>query len=101
MAELSIAGGIREYGAKGFFWAGIPRESWEIDTDSLNTLEEIWDPKYGDRMTNLVFIGEPKALNKIHSLLHKALVTEREEEQMEQLKEEDPFEDWETLFPNR
>ncbi len=98
MAELSISGRIREYGPRGFFLAGIPEENWDISEEELEVLKQTWDPKYGDRMSNLVFIGEIQTLQKIQADLFKALITPYEETQMEKLKKLDPFKDWMSLL---
>jgi G3E family GTPase len=98
MAELSISGRIREYGPRGFFLAGIPEENWGISEEELEVLKQTWDSKYGDRMSNLVFIGEIETLNKIQADLFKALITPYEETQIEKLKKLDPFKDWMSLL---
>tara|TARA_B100000029_G_scaffold163693_1_gene159788 strand:+ start:496 stop:1752 length:1257 start_codon:yes stop_codon:yes gene_type:complete len=96
MAEIAIAGTVREYHPKGFWWTSIAKENWPKDKESLAYIKENWHPHFGDRSQKLVFIGKNSILNKIKDSLEESLLTDEElgrsADFIKQLK--DPFEDW-------
>ncbi|WGF90355.1 zinc metallochaperone GTPase ZigA [Marinivivus vitaminiproducens] len=55
--ELSQAGGIVRNQALGLWWAGVPRERWPDHPDWRRAIARSWDPVYGDRRQEIVFIG--------------------------------------------
>ena len=55
--EVSQAGALVRHQGIGTWWASVPREQWQ-ESDSLTSyLENVWDPKFGDRRQEIVFIG--------------------------------------------
>jgi len=55
--EWGQAGGVSDVSASGLWWAGVPRENWEeAGIDPAQTPN--WDERYGDRMQQIVFIGQ-------------------------------------------
>ena len=96
MAELSIAGTIREYHPAGFWWIGIPEEEWPQDEESQEAIKNNWHPRFGDRSQQLIFIGKPEILNDIVIALEKSLLTDKELEKGFEYSENvpDPFGDW-------
>ncbi len=57
VGELSQAGALVNNEALGFWWASVPREHWPEHADWREALAKNWDPVYGDRRQELVFIG--------------------------------------------
>ena len=98
MAELAIAGTVREYHVKGFWWATINESEWPQDEESIAYIKRTWHPHFGDRSQKLVFIGQGSALSQIKEHLERCLFTDDELHQnvdyIKQLKENDPFGDW-------
>jgi len=43
--------------AMGFWWAGVPRERWPDHSEWRESIAKHWDPAFGDRRQELVFIG--------------------------------------------
>ncbi|WP_342235105.1 zinc metallochaperone GTPase ZigA [Inquilinus sp. OTU3971] len=57
VGEMSQAGAILRHEAIGFWWAAVPRERWPQDPEMRGMIEARWDPVFGDRRQELVFIG--------------------------------------------
>ena len=55
VGQLSQAGAALEHGAIGLWWASPNADKAPAAT--MQRLREIWDPAYGDRRQELVFIG--------------------------------------------
>ncbi len=56
--EWAQAGGSRAVDARGYWWAAIPREHWDHPDGERPDQSPRWDPRYGDREQQLVFIGQ-------------------------------------------
>jgi len=56
--EWAQAGGVSDVRPAGMWWAAVPREAWEHPEGSRPDQQEGWDPRFGDRMQQLVFIGQ-------------------------------------------
>jgi len=56
-ATFQLAGGTRETGVAGIWWAAVPHEERPDDEEFTEHLKEIWDGTYGDRRQELVIIG--------------------------------------------
>jgi len=55
--EVSQAGALVRHQGIGTWWASVPQEQWQ-QSDSLTAyLEKVWDPAFGDRRQEIVFIG--------------------------------------------
>ena len=100
LAEMSIAGTIREYSPSGFWWSSMPEEHWPEDEESRTYIKENWDDEFGDRFQQLIFIGKPDNHEAMKEALEKSLVTDEEFAQgTEYLKQlPDPFGDWNEKF---
>ena len=100
MAEMAIAGTVREFHPSGLWWASTPAEEWPEDEESIASIKKDWHPRFGDRIQKLVFIGRKEILNDVRDHLEKSLLTDQEiEKGFEAIKElDDPFEDWTELF---
>ncbi|WP_395681210.1 zinc metallochaperone GTPase ZigA [Inquilinus sp.] len=57
VGEMSQAGAILRHEAIGFWWAAVPRDRWPQDQEMRLMIESRWDPVFGDRRQELVFIG--------------------------------------------
>jgi G3E family GTPase len=55
--ELSQAGGVTDIRAAGLWWDAAPREHWQFTDEERPDQKETWDPVFGDRVQQLVFIG--------------------------------------------
>ncbi|MEC8380031.1 MAG: zinc metallochaperone GTPase ZigA [Myxococcota bacterium] len=100
MAEMAIAGAVREYHPAGFWWSSMPKSEWPEDEETQAYIQSNWHPEFGDRFQRLIFIGKPEALDDIHAALEKCLVTDEEvskgKEYLKQLS--DPFDNWSAYF---
>ncbi len=56
-AAFHLAGGTRETGLAGHWWAAVPPDRRPDDPAFLEHLREVWDPTYGDRRQEIVLIG--------------------------------------------
>jgi G3E family GTPase len=56
-AGFQLAGGSRETGLAGMWWAAIPPEKRPDDPEFLEHLQSLWHPVYGDRRQEIVIIG--------------------------------------------
>ncbi|MEZ4433642.1 MAG: zinc metallochaperone GTPase ZigA [bacterium] len=56
--EWAQAGGIASYRVAGRWWDAIPREDWGHPAGQRPDERPDWDPRYGDRCQQLVFIGQ-------------------------------------------
>lgn len=96
MAEMAFAGTVREFHPRGFWWASVPDERWPKDEESLASINEHWDPNFGDRAQKLVFIGKSEILERVEQSIKKCLLTDEElslnSNYIKELK--DPFGDW-------
>lgn len=99
MAEMAVAGTVREYHPKGFWWACIDKKEWPQDEESQMYINKNWHPAFGDRSQKLVFIGQTEILPKIKKALDACLFSEEELAQsasyLQNIK--DPFGDWNEL----
>ena len=57
VGELSHAGALVSHQAMGFWWDAIPKQHWPDHEEWRAHVENIWDPVYGDRRQEIVFIG--------------------------------------------
>ena len=67
VGELSQAGAIVRSEGLGFWWVAVPKEQWPAHQSWRDQLKAKWDPAYGDRRQEIVFIGadmDQKALTR-------------------------------------
>ena len=57
VGELGQAGALVRTQALGRWWVTVPESYWPEDEESKNTIISKWDPLYGDRRQEIVFIG--------------------------------------------
>ena len=95
----SQAGGSLRAEQAGVWWASMPyneRTSYISFLENQKTIESRWDKKFGDRMNEIVFIGQEMGTEIITSQLEDCLCNDDEITQMEIGKKEfaDPFPVW-------
>jgi len=56
--EWAQAGGSSEVRAAGMWWAAVPRKYWKQPEGDRPDQKPDWDPRFGDRTQQLVFIGQ-------------------------------------------
>ncbi|MEO1255009.1 MAG: GTP-binding protein [Bacteroidota bacterium] len=77
----SQAGGSLKAEVYGRWWASVPmkqRAMSQAYLDNQGYIQSKWDKKWGDRMNELVFIGQDMDKAKIKSDLDKCLLTDME-----------------------
>ncbi len=57
VGEMSQAGALVRHEAMGYWWAQVPKERWPDIPEWRQHIAETWDPVYGDRRQEIVFIG--------------------------------------------
>lgn len=57
LGELAIAGTQKSVSRLGRWWAAVPRNRWPDDESFEQFVLRHWDPVWGDRRQELVFIG--------------------------------------------
>lgn len=74
MGELSQAGALVRHHPIGLWWAAIPKDRWPKEPDLLRRIYDVWDPKYGDRRQEIVFIGSGMDEGDIRARLDDCLI---------------------------
>lgn len=69
----SLAGAIGRHGVLGQWWSARPRNEWPDDDDLITRIMKEWEEPYGDRRTQLVFIGIDMDRKAIEAELEKCL----------------------------
>ncbi|MEP1229508.1 MAG: GTP-binding protein [Litorimonas sp.] len=69
--EVSQAGSLVRHQAIGTWWASVPREQWQQSDSLTSYIEKVWDPAFGDRRQEIVFIG----IGMDHAAITKRLDT--------------------------
>jgi G3E family GTPase len=72
--ELSQAGAMVRHQAMGFWWSSIPKRRWPDNAEWRKDLMTRWDPIYGDRRQEIVFIGADMDEAAIRQQLDACLV---------------------------
>jgi G3E family GTPase len=62
----------------GYWWASVPKKSWPEDAELREKVMERWDPVFGDRRQELVFIGQNLQRNRLEERLNACLLTDEE-----------------------
>ncbi|MEP1422660.1 MAG: GTP-binding protein [Erythrobacter sp.] len=74
LAELAIAGRQKSVSRMGRWWAAVPKNHWPTDGTFEEFVAKKWDPVWGDRRQEIVFIGIDMDEVKIRRSLDAALV---------------------------
>ena len=73
--EWAQAGGVSDVSPAGYWWAAIPEEEW--DSDNRPDQAPSWHPRFGDRVQELVFIGQNLDETAIRKQLDACLLDAR------------------------
>lgn len=76
----SQAGSIATIDCAGVWYASSPKKDWPTDQEELALIEKDWDPLYGDRGNEIVFIGQEIDKQLYLKLLNDCLLTESEDQ---------------------
>jgi len=79
LAEFSLAGALSSVRPMGMWWATVPKDRWPTHPEALDYLNRHWQPPFGDRRQELVFIGSGMDRAAITAALDAALVGEETE----------------------
>ena len=74
LGELAKAGHQVEVSRMGRWWAAVPKQHWPDDGSFEQHVRKNWDPIWGDRRQELVFIGIGMDESCIRAALDAALV---------------------------
>lgn len=80
--NFSQAGGSSRLEKAGVWWCSMPmgeRLGYSVFADNKENIESRWHKKWGDRMNELVFIGQDVNKEKMTAALEKCLLREDEE----------------------
>lgn len=75
--EWAQAGGVSNVNPAGFWWAAVPREDWGHPDGERPDQRPSWHPRYGDRVQQLVFIGQRMDEKALRAGLDACLLDER------------------------
>jgi len=74
VGDMSIAGAIGRTSGMGYWWVAVPQERWPDDAEWRALLDRRWQPGWGDRRQELVFIGRGMDERAIRAALDDCLV---------------------------
>lgn len=94
LGELAIAGTQKITARMGRWWAAVPKSRWPEDGSFEEFVLTHWDPVWGDRRQELVFIGINMDQAKIVAALDACLLKGDSFEPESWTKLSDPFPAW-------
>ncbi len=95
VGELSQAGALVRTSRRGLWWSSVPQERWPANEDWRAAMEGYFDPVWGDRRQELVFIGtDPMEEAAIRRALDACLIPARRFEPAAWTSLPDPFPSW-------
>ncbi|WP_218626685.1 zinc metallochaperone GTPase ZigA [Caballeronia sp. dw_276] len=96
VGSWSQAGRVCRHGAMGLWWAAVPKAHWPQDAESLQSIDDDWDPQVGDARQELVLIGIDMDEAALRSRLDTCLLSDAEMAQGPQAWHgfKDPFPAW-------
>lgn len=71
------AGGASQVRAAGTWWAALPREHWTFEEGQRPDQRPGWHPRFGDRVQELVFIGQGLDEHAMRARLDACLLDQR------------------------
>ncbi len=74
--EWAQAGGVSSVRPVGLWWAAVPREHWGHPEGERPDEQPGWHPRFGDRLQQLVFIGQDMDEVAIRARLNDCLLDE-------------------------
>jgi G3E family GTPase len=99
LGELAVAGSQTITARMGRWWAAVPKNRWPEDGSFEEFVLKHWDPKWGDRRQELVFIGIGMDEARIRCELDTCLVEEEIFTPDRWSTLSDPFPAWEAPQP--
>lgn len=94
LGELAIAGSQKSVSRMGRWWAAVPKNRWPEDGSFERFVLKHWDPVWGDRRQELVFIGIGMDQQRITAALDACLVKETAFAPDLWVRLNDPFPAW-------
>ena len=94
VGEVSQAGALVRTEAAGFWWAAIKKENWPHDPDWEAWIAKRWDPVWGDRRQEIVFIGTGIDESAIRAQLDLCLIPAEKPDFAAWSRLPDPFPVW-------
>ena len=97
VGHMSQSGALVRYEGGGFWWASVPKDLWPSDDDWQRWRESVWDPVFGDRTQEMVFIGVGFEPEQLRARLDACVVTQQEARQLREdptMRLSDPFPVW-------
>jgi G3E family GTPase len=95
VGEISHAGAIVRTRKMGIWWASVPDWRWPQDAGTRTMIRQKFDPVWGDRRQEIVFIGcAPMDRDAITAALDTCLVPQTEFAPERWRTLPDPFPDW-------
>ncbi len=76
LGELALAGRQKSVSRMGRWWAAVPKNRWPEDGSFEEFVMKHWDPVWGDRRQELVFIGIDMDEAAIRKALDRCLMPE-------------------------
>ena len=97
VGELAQAGAMVRTSKRGVWWSAVDRKHWPDDPDWLRSMKPYFDPVFGDRRQEIVFIGvDPMDEAWIRARLDACLVGSADAFTPEKWRGfRDPFPSWE------
>ncbi|NEX00136.1 GTP-binding protein, partial [Rhodopseudomonas sp. BR0G17] len=76
VGEFSVAGALATTKPLGLWWVAVPQSRWPDDAEVRARVKAKFDPVYGDRRQEIVFIGMLGTMNRerITAMLERCLV---------------------------
>jgi len=99
LGELAVAGSQTITARMGRWWATVPKNRWPDDGSFEEFVLKHWDPIWGDRRQELVFIGIDMDEMRIRRELDECLVESAAFTPEQWVALEDPFPPWESAQP--
>jgi G3E family GTPase len=80
VGEISQAGAAVKHEALGTWWCAVPRDRWPDNNDWRDKVLSNWNPTFGDRRQEIVFIGLADQMNEaaLRARLADCLIDEDE-----------------------
>ncbi|MGV3457178.1 GTP-binding protein [Sphingomonas sp.] len=95
VGELAVAGSQTMTARMGRWWGSIPKNHWPDDDRFERFVLQHWDPVWGDRRQELVFIGIGMDEARIRARLDACLLPVKQFTPEMWIGLRDPFPDWE------
>ncbi|WP_026381237.1 GTP-binding protein [Afifella pfennigii] len=100
VGEFSLAGAAATVKPLGYWWAVVPEQRWPSDDELRERIKGMFDPVYGDRRQEIVFIGMLGEMSRerITAMLERCLVDPLEDDEFDPQAYKgltDPFPVWE------